>query len=145
MKAKLLLASLVLILMAVPAYSQVAGTWMGETQGRGGTQEITLMLTVDDNALTGTFKQGDQAAADISDGTVEGDTIMFSRSLEFGGRGAFNLSYTGEIDGDQLTLTVAFPEGGFGGGRGGGGRGDGGGGRGGGGRGAPMPIVLTRQ
>ena len=132
MKAKLLFGSLVLVLMAIPAYSQVAGTWMGETQGRGGTQEITLMLDVDDSTLTGTYKQGDQAAAEISDGMVDGDSFSFSRSLETG-RGAFNLTYTGEIDGDKLTMTVAFPAGGFGG-RGGGG-----------GRGAAMPIVLTRQ
>lgn len=145
MKAKVLFCAFALVLMTGTAYSQATGTWTGETQGRGGTSEITLTLSESDGTLTGTFEQTGQPEADIADGTAEGDSISFARSLEFGGRGAFNLTYTGVIDGDELTLTVALPAGGRGGGaRGGGGGARGGGGRGG-GRGGGMPIVLTRQ
>lgn len=109
-----------------------AGTWSGETQGRGGAQMVTLTLTVDGSTLAGTLEQGAQSGP-ISEGSVNGNAISFQRSVEFGGN-AFTLTYNGEIDGNTLTLTTAVPEGGAGGR---GGRG--------GGRGAAMPIVLTRQ
>ena len=130
--------------LSVQAQSNVAGTWTGEAQGRGGTQEVTLVLAVDGNALTGTFTQGDQSAA-ISEGMVDGDTVSFQRTV---GRG-FMLTYSGEVDGDTLTLTPMF-DGGRGGGRPGGGRGgrDGGGrggGQGGGRGGGPETLELTRE
>jgi hypothetical protein len=142
MKTKLIFAVAGLALIAAPAYSQdVAGTWTGETQGRGGPQEMTLTLVVNDGELTGTIVQGQQPEGEITDGMVNGASISFSRSLETG-RGAFTLGYTGEVDGDELTLTIVPPEGGFGGGGGGRGGGAPGGGRGG---GFGAPIVLTRQ
>jgi hypothetical protein len=120
------------------AFAQsAAGTWSGETEGRGGTQTTTLTLAVDGSTLTGTFAQGEQSDP-ISEGAVDGNMISFQRALEFGGN-AVTLNYTGEIDGDTLTLNVTFPGAGPGGAPGGGG----GGGRG--GRGAQMPIVLMRQ
>jgi len=116
-------------LLTPAAFAQsAAGTWKGETQGRGGTQTMTLTLAVDGSALTGTFEQGPQSGP-ISEGAVDGTMISFQRNVEFGGN-AVTLSYSGQIEGDTLTLT--------GGGRGG--RGGAGGGR-----GAPMPIVLMRQ
>lgn len=118
-------------LLSPAAFAQsAAGTWTGETQGRGGTQMMTLTLAVDGSTLTGTFEQGAQSGP-ISEGTVDGNMIAFQRNLEFGGN-PVTLTYSGQIEGNTLTLTVT-----------GGGRGGGGGG--GGGRGAPMPIVLTRQ
>jgi hypothetical protein len=115
-------------LLTPAAFAQsAAGTWTGETQGRGGTQMLTLTREVAGSTLTGTYAQGEQSGA-ISEGTVEGNMIAFQRNLEFGGN-PVTLSYTGQIEGNTLTLTTT------GGGRGGGG----------GGRGAPMPIVLTRQ
>ncbi len=119
-------------LVTPAAFAQsAAGTWTGETQGRGGTQTLTLTLEVDGSTLTGTFAQGAQSDP-ISEGAVDGNTIAFQRSLEFGGN-PVTLTYSGQIEGNTLTLTTT------GGGRGGGG------GEGRGGRGAPMPIVLTRQ
>ncbi len=142
MKASSTFALLSATLIAAPAYAQVAGTWKGETQGRGGgAQEVTLVLTVTDWELTGTFTDAG-GAQEIAGGAIAGDTITFTRELSFGGRGAFEMTYRGELDGDELTLTLQPPEG-----RGGGGRGAGGGARGaGGGRGGFFaPIVLTRE
>lgn len=120
MKARLLFVVLALALMSVPAYSQVAGTWIGENQGRGGTQETTVVLEIDGNTLTGTFGNTSQPAADITDGIVDGDSISFSRSLDFPagrfggrsrgfgfrGRREITLNFTGEIEGNELTLNV---------------------------------------
>jgi len=129
------------------AQSGIAGKWVGETQGRGGTQAVTLVLTVNGDDLTGTFTQGDQET-DIEEGAIDGNTITFQRAV---GQGGFTLEYTGVLDGDTLTLTPMFNGGPRGGGRPGGGpppgagqgRGDGQGR--GGGRGGPQTIELKRQ
>ena len=139
MKARFLLVPAIGLLMSsvVLAQSGASGTWKGEAQGRGGAQEVTLELSVDGTTVTGTFMQGQQTV-EISDGMVEGNTISFKRTISARGN-EFTISYSGEIDGDELTLNPTFE-----GGRGGGGRG--GGGRGGGGRGGgQQPLTLTRQ
>lgn len=125
-------------LLAVPglvaAQTGAAGKWMGETQGRGGPQQVTLQLKVDGAKLMGTYQQGEQPAAEIAEGkVVDAATITFNRTLPGRGGGeGFTISYTGKINGNELTLTPAFAGGGPGGGGGGGGRG-------------PMPFTLKRM
>lgn len=134
---RLLLMAVFMSVLPAAALAQAAGTWAGEIQGRGGSQQVKLMIAA--NGTSGTWTQGDQES-ELSEVKVDGNTVSFQRSVEFGGRGAVALTYNGVVDGDQLTLTTSFPgRGGAGGGGGGGG-----GGRQGGGRGA-QPIVLTRQ
>ena len=129
---KSLLALVALLVVPSLAFAQAAaGKWMGETQGRGGTQQVTLQLKVDGGNVMGTYQQGEQAAAEISNGkVVDASTITFSRTVagRDGGEG-FTINYTGTIKGSEMTLTRE-------GGRGGGG---------GGGRGAPMPITLKKM
>jgi len=121
MKRVLLLPAF-LVVMSVFAYAQTgaAGKWTGETQGRGGPQPVTLELKVSGTTLTGTYTQGQQPAADISNAKiVDANTITFSRS--FTGRGGgdpITINYTGKIAGDEMTLTPEPPAGGGGGGRG---------------------------
>ncbi len=141
MRSRCLSVIAVCFLVSASAYAQdFAGTWAGEAQGRGGTQEVTLKLEVSGDDVSGTFMQGQQSGP-IADAEIDDGTLTFSRSIETP-QGEFNISYTGTIEGNELTLTPAL--GGGRGGRGGGGRG--GGGRGGGGRGGgPQPITLTLQ
>jgi hypothetical protein len=111
----------------VGAQAGAAGKWTGETQGRGGTQQIVLQLKVDGDTLTGTFQQGEQPAAEIKEGKViDASTITFKRTF-MGRGGEITIDYTGKISGAELTLTPMVQ----GGGGGGGGRG-------------PMPITLKR-
>jgi hypothetical protein len=130
MKRALLFAVALMLIGGMEVWAQSgAGTWAGEVTGRGGAQNVTVMLSADG---TGTFKQGEAEAETLSEVTLDGNTVSFSRTPNFGGRGGFTLTYTGTVEGNTLTLNV----------EGGGGRGGPGGG---GGRGAPMPITLTRQ
>jgi hypothetical protein len=154
-----------LTLFAVSVLSSVAfaqaglGTWKGEMAGRGGgpAQEVTVMISRGDNGLMGKWMQGDQEE-DLANVTAEGSMVSFERTLagRGGGGQGFTLSYSGEIEGNQLTLTQSFqggggarggaaPGGGGGAARGGAAPGGGGGGARGGGRGGAAPIVLTRQ
>ena len=114
----------------VYAQGGVTGKWTGEQQGRGGSQPVTLELKADGSKLTGSMTTGQNTMA-ISDGTVDGSKISFKTTANFNGN-EVQISYSGEVKGDELSLTREFA-----GGRGG--RGGGGGGRGG-----AQPLVLKR-
>ena len=128
MSRKSFLVSAFVSVLSVIAFAQSgpAGKWTGETQGRQGPQTITLDLKVDAAKLTGTFAQGAQPAAEITDGkVVDATTISFKRTLQGRGGGApIEITYAGKIKGDELTLTPTVA--------------GGGGGRG------PMEITLKR-
>ena len=132
-----IVAGVIGVTAVVAAQAGFAGKWTGETQGRQGPQTVTLELMMKGSALAGTFTQGQQPGAEISNvKTVDATTITFSRSVARGGGDPITINYTGKLAGDELTLTPEAPAGGGGGGGGGGGRGGGGGGRG--------PITLKR-
>lgn len=114
----------VLVATGVVSAQGVAGKWTGETQGRGGVQQIVLQLKADGSTLTGTYQQGEQPAVDIKEGkVVDASTITFKRTF-MGRGGEVTIEYTGKINGAELTLTPMAQ--------------GGGGGRG------PMPITLKR-
>ena len=140
MKKQVLLAACVVLALTAAGFAQsVAGKWTGEQQGRGGTQPVTLDVKADGTKLTGTLTTGENAVT-IQDGMVmDGGKIMFKTTQNRNGNDV-TVSFTGEMKGDELTLTR---EGGGGGRNGGGGGGQGGGAQGGGGRG-PQPLVLKR-
>lgn len=121
MKRKSFLVPVFLSALSMIAFAQSgpAGKWTGETQGRQGPQTITLDLKVDASKLTGTFAQGAQPAGEITEGKiVDPTTISFKRSVQGRGGGApVEISYTGKIKGDEMTLTPTVAGGG-GGGRG---------------------------
>lgn len=162
-----LLTLFAMSVMSSVAFAQAGlGTWKGEVAGRGGgpAQDLTVTISRGDNGLMGKWMQGDQEE-DLTNVTAEGNMVTFERTLAGRGGGqGFTLTYSGEIEGNQLSLTQSFQGGGARGGGGGGARGGGargggappagggprgggggGGARGGGGRGGGGPIVLTRQ
>jgi len=129
-RMKFLFVLVALVGMSAIAYSQGAGTWVREAQGRGGDppRMVTVVLNADG---TGTFKVGGQPEEELSEVMIDGNSVLFQRMpAGRGGRGAGRtLTYTGEADGDALTLNISVEGRGGRGGRGGG----------------PQPLVLTRQ
>ena len=118
------------------AEGQVAGTWVGGTQGPGGMGTVTLVLHVEGSVLTGTFGRGGRET-EITQGSVEDGAVTFQVIMGRMGRG-FSMNYAGELVGDTLTLTPSFaggPAGPPGPRRG----------RGPGPRGTPPPLKLTRK
>ncbi len=114
-------------LTAVPASAQnLSGMWeLTQETGRG-TRTQTLTIVVDGTTLTGTVTRtgggrrgggggGGPQTNDISDGSVDGNTFTFTITRTFGDN-SFSQVYTGTIEGETLTGTIA------GGGRRGGGQ-----------------------
>jgi hypothetical protein len=133
MKLRILGAMLCTVAVASIVLAQSAdGTWTGQMQGRGGTQEIALTLKASGGAVTGTMKTG-QNEAQIKEGKFEGGTLSFKTEQMFG-ENTVTVNWSGKVAGDDLTLTRTVE-----------GRGGGGGGGRGGGRGGPQELTLKRQ
>jgi hypothetical protein len=101
MKVRVSFVVALLMVASSVAYSQdVAGMWKGKGAGFGGPpMEITLVITVEGNTVTGTWKQGEQEATKVT-GVIEKGMLKFKRV-----RDRITFNYTGKIEGDQMTLT----------------------------------------
>lgn len=95
-----LLAFTGLVLLA----ADIDGTWTAETQGKNGPQTQTLTLTSKGGELTGKL-EGGRGATDISDGKIEGSTVMFKIVRE-GKNGKQEQEYKGTLKGGELVLTT---------------------------------------
>ncbi len=114
-------------LTAAPASAQnLSGMWELTAQGGRGSQIQTLSLAVDGMTLTGTVTRtggggrrggggGGPQVLEISDGSIDGSTFTVTITRTRGDN-AFSQVYTGTIEGETLTGTIA------GGGRRGGGQ-----------------------
>ena len=92
---------------AAMAQKSVAGEWDAVFNTPGGPQPLKLTFKVDGEKLTGTAKRsrGDVALA----GTVKGDDIAFSYSVDYNGN-SVTLYFTGKVKGDAISGTVSFNE-----------------------------------
>ena len=92
---------------AARAQKSVAGEWDAVFNTPGGPQPLKLIFKVDGEKLTGTAKRsrGDVALA----GTVKGDDIAFSYSVDYNGN-SVTLYFTGKVKGDAISGTVSFNE-----------------------------------
>ncbi|HTQ54708.1 MAG TPA: hypothetical protein VMI94_09630 [Bryobacteraceae bacterium] len=102
---RLLTTGLLFGLLAFTALAaDVTGKWTAEVPGRGGqTRTTTFNFKVDGNTLTGTVS-GFRGEMPISDGTVNGDEISFTQTLEFNGN-SIKLLYKGTVAGDEIKFT----------------------------------------
>jgi hypothetical protein len=104
--------ALVALFVAVPMQAQdvdIAGKWETTRETPRGTMTSTFTFQVDGNKLTGTIgsQMGD---TEISDGTIEGNTISFKMVMTRGDR-TMELTYTGTVEGDTITGTMQTPRG----------------------------------
>lgn len=162
MKGRLFLAVVGALALSGSAWAQnVTGKWEGEQAGRGGGpgQPFIVELTMENGQLGGTLNESPTLdVLPIMEAKVEGNVVTFKTVRPFNGND-INVTWTGTITGNEMSLAreIQFSGGGFGGGgarggggggaRGGGAPGGGGGARGGGGgggRGGPAPVILTR-
>jgi hypothetical protein len=126
MTKKLLFVVAILCALTLAVYAaDVSGKWTWEQAGRqgGNPTTSTLVLKVDGNTLTGSLDAGRGGPSDISNGTVNGNTITFDVKREFNGN-TMSTSYKGTLDGDTLTIEYTRP------GRGGG---------------EPTPVKVTAK
>lgn len=107
--ATTILLAVTLCLMAADA----SGKWVFQQEGRNGSVEVTLNLTVDGGALSGTLtrpgRDGNAMETPISDGKVDGNNISFSVKRESPNGNTFVTTYKGTLDGDNLKIEITMP------------------------------------
>jgi len=104
---RILVAAIVMgvAIVAYAAGSNITGTWNLTTETQRGTRNASMVLTQTGENVTGTYKgqRGDFPIA----GTVKGNTLNLSYKLEIQGN-EVEVKYTGTVDGDSMSGTVAL-------------------------------------
>jgi hypothetical protein len=106
MKYRVIILSAVMVLAGIvlARAANVDGKWVAQVPGQGGqTREVTFNFKADGDKLTGTVS-GRQGDTPISDGTIKGDDISFTQTVEVQGN-PVKLTYTGKVTGDEIKMT----------------------------------------
>jgi hypothetical protein len=113
MTKKLLFVTTILLALSLAALAaDVSGKWTFEQAGRGGNPTtVTLNLKVDGMKVTGSVVRpgrNGNMEAQISDGKIDGSSIMFKTSQQMGDN-TITTEYNGTINGDSISLKITRP------------------------------------
>ena len=89
---------------------EVSGEWTAEVEGRrGGSTEITMNLKAEDGLVTGTVRSAN-GEAPISAGSIQGDNISFSIITELDGY-QIREHFRGTVEGDVIHFSLTVEDG----------------------------------
>jgi hypothetical protein len=105
MKYRIISAAFVVLAAITAALAaNIDGKWIAQVPGQGGqTRETTFTFKAEGEKLTGTVT-GRQGEVAIADGTIKGDDISFTQTINAQGN-TIKLVYKGKITGDEIKLT----------------------------------------
>jgi hypothetical protein len=83
--------------------ADISGNWKATAEGPNGAMERTFTFKQDGTKLTGETVSSFTGKSTITDGKVEGDTVTFSITADFGGN-PMKIDYTGKISGNEIKL-----------------------------------------
>lgn len=98
-----LLAVLALCASAALA-ADISGNWKATAEGPNGSMERTFTFKVDGDKVTGETTSSMLGKSTITDGKIEGDTVTFSITANFGGND-MKITYKGKIGGNEIHFT----------------------------------------
>jgi hypothetical protein len=84
--------------------ADISGNWKATAEGPNGSMERTFTFKVEGNKVTGETTSSMLGKSTITDGKIEGDTVTFSITADFGGN-EMKIDYKGKISGDEIKLT----------------------------------------
>ena len=91
--------------------ADISGNWKATAEGPNGSMERTFTFKVDGNKVTGETTSSMLGKSTITDGKVEGDTVTFTITADFGGN-EMKINYKGKISGDEIQFTSTSSAGG---------------------------------
>ncbi|HTX37051.1 MAG TPA: hypothetical protein VME43_18610 [Bryobacteraceae bacterium] len=91
--------------------ADISGNWKATAEGPNGSMERTFTFKVEGNKVTGETTSSMLGKSTITDGKVEGDTVTFSITADFGGN-QMKIDYKGKISGDEIKFTSTSSAGG---------------------------------
>ena len=102
------IAALVLaaVLVAAPAYAHDAdGKWAGTVTTDMGEIPVQFEFKVDGVTLTGSTLGFDGSPVQIKNGKVDGNTISYTVSFDFGGM-PFDINYKGVVTASEIKINA---------------------------------------
>jgi hypothetical protein len=103
---KLIASALILLAIGMTAYAaDVDGSWGGSIQTPQGEFPVSFTFKADGAKLTGSMLGLDGMPVPIKDGKIDGNTITFNVTLDFGGM-PFDLSYKGVVAAAEIKMTA---------------------------------------
>jgi hypothetical protein len=99
------LLAIALLLAGSVFAADVDGKWTGTMSTPNGDIPVAFTFKADGATLNGTTAGPDGGEVKISDGKVDGDTITFTVSFDFGGM-PITLNYKGAVAKDQIKFTI---------------------------------------
>src|SRR5204862_6636711 len=101
---KVIASLLILLIAAVTVYAaDVDGTWTGTLSGPQGDVPLSFTFKAEGAKLTGSTAGFDGGTVPIQDGKIDGNTITFNVTFDFGGM-PFMISYKGVVSADQIKV-----------------------------------------
>ncbi len=101
-----------LALFATTAWAaDITGTWKATADMGQGPMERTFVFKQEGAKLTGETTSSMMGKSPITDGKVEGDSVTFTITVNFGGED-MKMNYKGKINGNEIKFTVDTPMGG---------------------------------
>jgi hypothetical protein len=95
----------VLLVVATAVYAaDVDGKWAGSITGPQGELPVAFTFKADGATLTGSTTGFDGSEVPIKDGKIDGNTITFTVTFDFGGM-PLMLSYKGTVSPDQINMS----------------------------------------
>lgn len=109
------LLALFVVLAAAAMASDLDGNWKATAEGPQGSMERTFTFKTDGAKVTGETTSTTMGKSAINDGKVDGDTVTFNITIDFGGN-PMKVEYKGKVSGKELKMTAQL-SGGDGGGQ----------------------------
>ena len=100
---------------AAVAEDQVTGEWNYKMDTPQGEVTAAMSLKVEDGKLTGKFVFEGNRVLEITEGTVEGDTLKFTVKRNRAEGGSMTYKMTGKVEGKSIkgsSTAVEMPDGG---------------------------------
>jgi hypothetical protein len=95
-----------MLLVATPALAaDVDGRWTGTMETPMGTVPLTFNFKADGDKLTGSMVGMEGMEIAIANGKVEGETISYTVTIDFGGM-ALEMNYKGVVANGEIKLDM---------------------------------------
>lgn len=106
---KFLATAVIILAISIPAFgADVDGKWTGSVPSFDGSNiAVNFTFKADAEKLTGTTTGIDGGEVAIKDGKVDGKTISFTVTFDFGGM-PFTIVYKGEVAPEEIKLAADF-------------------------------------
>ena len=102
---RLMLAALLAVVWS--AGSAMAGAWTFEIESPQGSVTRSMDLEQDGSSVSGTTTAGGGTTVDVS-GTVDGNEVELTYSLDAAAVGALTITVTGTVDGSTMSGTLDY-------------------------------------